>query len=479
MGNKEVKVFPFELIKLPTTDDEVIIEPFIEKVKKALESDLQDEKLFGCKIKNCHTHAGSKIHFNSFVEAELLFHNSYYNERFASLTVNYIQNVFKEIRTEDKLDIENILLIGYEKYSELFLTTLRDKINERLKKQQQTIKHCEYCIYETNAIVIDGDRKGETSIRRLKVNEKSEINHILKVESGENNTKENNDSLIFANNNTLCLFIVPINTSLSTMDKMVAKFIDTVKGSGWVEKYLSLITLCFDNEFFDFVDESSKKLELLKDYNKIDDLNGRHYFFIASNKFEYIAGKKIKNFVICKSDSSDASKCVFCFPDKSDKAGLIYETPMFGVNRGSVVPMLKFGHYRELVPIKQTLIQKKDQTDELSKEDVNEKEDVKEEDISINFERVWRLSRFMEYRHVARGDNHFQFYFHTEKFLENEVQLKEGKELICWLEAIAKRRKDHGAQVFDYLVAPRHSTNAQFVYLVNNHVFKNKARIMF
>lgn len=490
--NNEIKVFPFELIKLPATPDNtkrqkdsynvvyenkvspLNVEPFIEKVKNALDTDLQDGNSFGCKIKECHTHAGSKIHFNSFVEAELLFHNSYYNERFASLTVNYIQNVFKEIRTEDKLDIENILLIGYEKYSELFLTTLRDKINERLKKQQQTIKHCEYCIYETNAIVKDGDRKEETSIRRLKVNEKSEINHnFLKVESGENSTKENNNSLIFTNNNTLCLFIVPINTSLSTMDKMVAKFINTVNGDDWLKKYLCLITLCSDNEFFDFIDAKENSLVYPKDMDEetikyfIENLNGINYFLKAKKKFEYIAEQKIKNLVISKSNSLNASNCKYCFPVKKicNLSELLPETPMFGVNRGSVVPMLKFGHYGELKPIKQSV----EETKKSGKKDI-------EEDTKSYFNRVWRLSQYMEYRHVSRGDNHFQFYFHTEKFLEKELN---GNDIETWLNKVKSSYNDDNKCVFDYLVAPRHSTNAQFVYLVKSIVFNDKARIIF
>lgn len=486
MGNDNGKIFPFELIKFPSVikveSEEAVekeiateVSPFIEKVKNALHCNLQEGQLFGCEIVNCHTHAGSKIHFNSFVEAELLFHNSYFNERFASLTVDYIWDVLK-----DKKHIKNILLIGYEKYSELFLTTLRDKIElkgHKDQKQERLIEHCEYCIYETNAVLRDGNRKEEASIRRLKCYKTD----CLKVESGEN-AKE--DFLLFGSDNTLCLFIVPINTSLSTMDKMVAKFKYTVNPdkenvSEWIKNYLCLITLYSNDEFFDFCDCNGKDLVNLsgQEFGRefIEDLNGREIYLKAKRRFENISESKIRNFVISKSESSMASHCKYCFPDKCNKS-LIDESPMFGVNRGSVVPMLKFGRYDYLKPINNAGI----------------------DSVLINFNRIWRLSQYMEYRHVFRGENHFQFYFHTEKFLEREIESekklssipkgecfasnKNDESIISWLNNIGesyKNRANGKRRIFDYLVAPRHSTNAQFVYLVKNLVFNDQARIIF
>ena len=80
------KVFPFEFIRLPFSSDNNV-SPFIKTVEGILNTNLQDKNTFGCKIMNCHTHAGSKIHFDNFIEAELLFHNNYYNQGFAILTV--------------------------------------------------------------------------------------------------------------------------------------------------------------------------------------------------------------------------------------------------------------------------------------------------------------------------------------------------------------------------------------------------------
>lgn len=470
-NNSKSVIVPFELISLPSAPTEnatkeISIKPFIQKVLRALENDLQDDKSFGCKIKTCHTHAGSKIHFDSFVEAELLFHNSYYNERFAALTVNYISNIMAELSEEEKTKIKNILLIGYEKYSELFLTTLREKVKDRVKSKLA----CEYCVYETNAVVYDGERHEVSEIRRLKLEE----NKDLKVESEDVAGSNNDGFLTFRVDETLFLFIVPINTSLSTMDKMVAKFNEILgctkkediitKWKDCFKNYLCLITLYSNKEFFGFVDGNGKTIDVPEERIEffINELNGDDYYLSTGNnrngkKFEHIDDSKIKNFVICKADSWNATNCGCCFPKNGN---LSEETPMFGVNRSSVVPMLKFGHYTESKPVKEL---------------------TSDNNVVTNFKRVWELSKYMEYRHIVRSDNHFQFYFHTEKYLENElssVGLNDKSEIINWLISIGSSYKKKST-VFDYLVAPRHSTNAKFVYLVKNFVFGGKARIIF
>lgn len=453
----ELAIFPFDLIKFPTEklDGAGIVEkePFIEKVEKVLDNNVQDPTTFGCKINNCHTHAGSKIHFESFIEAELLFHNSYYNERFASLAKNFVSN---ELKIEN---IKNILLIGYENYSELFLVTLRNKILE-LGKQ------CDYCVYMTESCIDNGNRYDRQVINRL-----GKCNSKIIIDGGSDggNIEFNKDET------TLCLFIVPINTTLSTMDKMVAKFREVVFGNAVQgqgdrflvkEAYLCLITLYYENDFFDL---SKDKLELN-----------------AKDKFETISNKEVRNFVLFEHKHSPVTKCVCCFPDKNQYTK---ETPMFGVNRGSVVPMLKFGKEKYLVPIDTNCKMGGDASKKI-KEHENE---GKEYDAINNLFRVWKLSEYMQYSHIFRGGNHFQFYFHTAKYLgdiayriEDENQ---GNELRDWFDII-KAKYDHkkndglnntsnDIQIFDYLIAPRHPTNAQFVYLVNKYVFGGSARIIF
>ncbi len=430
--SKESINFPFDLIKMPSNNK--LKEPFVSKVESALKSDLQDESVFGCKICNCHTHAGSKMHFYNFTEAELLFHNNYYNDGFAELACRYINGVLK---CKEYRRFKKVLFIGYENFSELFLQSLKYKFNE-INKDKGLVG--DYCVYE---VYMDGDNKTSKSrITRLKLVNQDQKS-VIKI------FDDVGIEIEFDIENTLFVYIVPINTTLSTMDKMVAKFkkeIFSAKKDKDInilpvaDEFLCLITLSghisAEERFFKFNDDKT-------------------YLRPNVGKFEFVK-KDVRNFVDIKVDNVLSEDCIMCFPDKNDKGKrLIDETPVFGVNRGSVVPMLRVGikQWGEPLPEKKTY---------------------------KNLERVWRLSNFMVYNHIVRNDNHFQYYFFTEKFLDGEKC-----EVEKWLDDLSpkvspkKQENKDAVQIFDYLIAPRHSTNSLFVYLVNKKVFNEQARIIY
>ncbi len=441
-------VFPFDLIKLPdsvpaskTTAGKVA---FITKVEEALKGDLQDERAFGCRITDCHTHAGSKIHFESFVEAELLFHNNYYNMRFANMACNFIRNSIEVQQKSGNLPNKevSVVLVGYDLYSELFLACLQDDLSA-----------CgitsDYCVYETSLDSVEPNSANK--LRGLK--QVSLIEKKIKIIKGD-------ETFEYDINKTLIVYIVPINTSLSTMDKMIAQFYEIVEGEvskeTFKEDYICLITLNNDGGY---EDKFSRQVFFASEEND-------EYLVPVEGKFEYLSDKtRIRNFVLEKTTAYLANKCKRCFPDRMDgrlassiekEKLLIEESPIFGVNRSSVVPMLKLGKKAPLRPI-----------------------DSKSNPFE-NLKRVWELSEFTKYRHLERDENHFQFYFETEKFLE-----KHEKDVKAWLESLRGEFSCDGAdddgsvQIFDYLISPRHRTNPKFVHLVNKCVFGSSARIMF
>lgn len=430
MSNESIN-FPFDLIKVPSNGE--LKEPFISKVESALRSDLQDESVFGCRICDCHTHAGSKMHFYDFTEAELLFHNNYYNDGFAELSVRHINEVLER---EEYKNCNNVLFIGYENFSELFLQSLKYRFNIINENKNRV---CDYCVYE---VYVDGDNKTpKNRITRLKFEVNSEKKPIIKIIDGvKNETK-------FDFEKTLFVYIVPINTTLSTMDKMVAKFKkellpvtkNEISGKlSYFDEFLCLITLSgvnsAENRFFKFTDKNM-------------------YLEPVAGKFEFI-NKNVRNLVDIKVKTVLSENCEKCFPDKNN-GQLIDEAPVFGVNRGSVVPMLRVGIRQNGEP--------------LPKEGEHN-----------NLIKVWRLSDFMVYNHIVRSGNHFQYYFFTERFLDAEKKRVEQ-----WLDGLKDKifiktnETQTSRQIFDYLIAPRHSTNSLFVYLVNKNVFDEQARIIY
>lgn len=430
--------FPFHYIRFNEIEErdgetkEIKEMPFIQQVKHALGSNMQDPNVFGCKIKNCHTHAGSKIHFNDFIEAELLFHNSYYNHHFAQLTLQSI----KELLRNKYKDVREIVLIGYENYSELYLQELNRLLEDELKKEKKRRK-CRYCVYETiSECKPDGSRVNKASIR--------DGNKEISKASVEK---------------SLHFFIVSINTSLSTMDKMMSEYWKHVEarkqrdtGKEFLYECLCLITLGKSEEDSD---DDSQNLEYeYWEYKEEGECFPTGRLCPIPGRFQYI-GKEVINFVLFEGGWRNAKQCQSCFPDKGyQKKSILSETPMFGVNRGSVVPMLKIGKSNYLKPIDPEQARKCEE----------------------NIKRIWKLSDCLCYNHVFRGENHFQYYFDTEKFLaENKEDIKDS-----FLKKVKQEfdlKKDE--MVFDFIVAPRHHTNAGWVHLVNECVFGGTARVMY
>ena len=67
---------------------------------------------------------GSKIHVDNFYEAQLLFHNNYFTNRFAYLLKQKLDKIIQNRK------VKKIYFVGYENYSEMLLyelTQLYDK----------------------------------------------------------------------------------------------------------------------------------------------------------------------------------------------------------------------------------------------------------------------------------------------------------------------------------------------------------------
>ena len=441
MSQEKTTRFPFHFMNFPNEKGMAI--PFIKQVESVLGEDLQKSDVFGCKIINCHTHAGSKIHFNDFVEAELLFHNSNYNRSFAKLTCDWISKCYFEIQGEEKF--KNLLLVGYEKYSELYLQELNDLIKERLKVK------CGYCVYETVAETQpDGSRKNKIELRNFEkyINEQMILKCVANTVDQNDFKDVSMDLNVFDIKHTLCIFVVPINTTLSTMDKMVAKFCQSILANAEDETELNKLNrdhICLITLRNDSAKDSAK----INDYWDFDS-NNTDWIIPRRGRFEHLTDKhKVRNLVAIPSVWSLTRNCKKCYPNV-----IVEEEPMFGVNRGSVVPMLRVGTAKILTPI-----------------------DTEKKEKSIrNLFKVCTLSDFLLYNHISRGENHYQYYLNTDKFIKNN-----RKDIEKYLDGIKDKvtKQVDDIQVFDFLVAPRHESNAEWVHLVHKRVFNAAARIIY
>jgi hypothetical protein len=80
----------------------------------------------GYKILQTHFRLGSKIHIRDFYYAKRLFHNSFFITPLSYILANYLFDILK--------DTNDISLIGYEEYSSLLLSNLRNILQKKLER---------------------------------------------------------------------------------------------------------------------------------------------------------------------------------------------------------------------------------------------------------------------------------------------------------------------------------------------------------
>jgi hypothetical protein len=111
-SQRQINAFKDNQLMLTEEYDEDNI--FLFYIRKIINRDIR-ERQFGCKISNIHIRVGSKIHMDSFYEAELLFHNIGNIYRFAFLLGSDILIHVKDIQNS------NIIIVGYETYSSILV----------------------------------------------------------------------------------------------------------------------------------------------------------------------------------------------------------------------------------------------------------------------------------------------------------------------------------------------------------------------
>lgn len=295
----ECEILPFDTIL--KNDDGITL--FEEHTKNLLQKSIFHSNT-GFKLNNTHVRIGSKIHLDSFYEAELLFHNSYYTSRFAKLIsqrllkLSEINNLKKYVNYFN----ENIqtIIIGYEIYSEMLVYELSEEIGN----------NCKYSIF-TNT-------KGDSYLGDIK-----NFDSIL-------------EEIKLDNCDLQVIYIVPISTTLTTFGKLKSKFEMEIN-----KKSNNLTIIDFYFSIIEVRDEGMEKTEIEKKYWYSLSISNRFILYPIENKSDSFA---LVNYLIdLEVKWQDALSCELCYP-----AEPINEIPLIETNKSSVVPMLSIGmtpHY--------------------------------------------------------------------------------------------------------------------------------------
>lgn len=378
-----ISFVPFDLLVKDNNGFSV----FERNVQEVLNANIQDATP-GCKINPNHMRIGSKIHIDCFYEAEVLFYNNYYTSRFAYLLQQQLGIV---INLNKK-----ILFIGYETYSEMLIRELT-----------KFYPDANYCIFEYGKDDMFGNSSSD------------EFRHKEKIQKGKYQL----------------VYVVPINSTLSTFNKLEAsfkeKFHETKELTFIKSVYLGVIQIRdanLSNERTVIEQTFFAKISL-KDH------------FIVSRLLK--KGKKYQRVYYISIEHAkweDPLKCKQCFPDKYFK-----EKPLIETDKSSVVPSQMFGL-----------------------KNVTTFSGCKNN--YVHQGAISSLKGFVKYGHRQRGSNHFQFYVETEKYFND---ITNNGDITKWLKEVQKQINTRSTLdlCYDIIVCPIHFSNTLFVKAVNDQVF--------
>lgn len=170
----EYKILPYELLIKTLNKNKIPISLFEKNVYCILQKEIEGDEL-GVKIKDAHMRLGSKIHLDNFFEAEVLFHDNFYVERFAYLIVHEI--LIKRCGNK------RIFLLGYGNYSEMFMNRIKHILNyeTQIRKDSRELDICP--CYFICSDVEDMEWQGLEKLKNLNTEEEFEFVLIVPVAS--------------------------------------------------------------------------------------------------------------------------------------------------------------------------------------------------------------------------------------------------------------------------------------------------------
>lgn len=401
-NNEIMTTLPYDvLIKY---NDKTIFQNVVSKV---LTTPMENKEL-GCLINNTHIQLEAKIHISEFYDGQILFLNNYFTNYFAYMIVDKIGTALNK---KNYNSTKNIVLVGYEGYSEMLLFQTHALLISYLKKYIIKFNVLPYIISE---------------IKDNKVVLRSAIGRLNKDKIEIKNYKDENN---------LFVFIVPINSTLSTFEKIqfeMEKLLNIKINEKNTLTNLALIISRDDyinkcvNYNTESLTEEEKEFWTIKSDNNIT----TKYKNIFVEYFVEVCGKWEKSV-----------KCTQCFPINS-----VNEKPLIKTDALGLSPLTQIGQKKKWI-----------NDCNLSTENLN---------------RVKKLAKVLFYNHIERGGNHYIYYFDTNAyFYQNKIEIDE------WLYNIKTNIKSFDKQ-YSFIVSPLHSSNAGFTENVNSIIFNNTAHII-
>ncbi len=280
-----IEHIPFDVL-VEIDGSGTIFEHYVQTVVKR---NIQGKEL-GCKLENTHMRLGSTIHVNHFYEAEVLFGNALFVERFAFLLLKKLRKGTGESRVLQS--DRNITLYGYTNYSEQVIFRTMQLLKESIPGID-----VDYAILERET-----ENRGFVHVDQIR------YSRFFK------SREEQKD--YFRSREIIC--IIPIASTLKTNEKLINLFCEE-NGKECQRNFLYNIELIL-------VGSEKENQYWKKSGKKIIGNEGMEIFpipeFFVEVELEYL----------------EPLDCELCFP-----CMLIDEIPLIEVNVASTIPNQAFG----------------------------------------------------------------------------------------------------------------------------------------
>jgi hypothetical protein len=444
---KEAKEFiaPYDFI-IFSPNNVSLFEGF---VLRWLNKEIISKDIVGFLANHTNTYIGNKIIVKNYYEADMLFQNGFFAEKFAILIA---QNIKSKLQTDEQRK-KKILLIGYKQYSEFLLKRIRLELQKN---------HEVYCaIASGDKDILNPDIYSESDEGK---DDASEDKDMLTTDiyfnfNIGNTDKHIKDRILQEIDDYSIVTIVPIGSTLSTNDKIIACFKQWHKREkeknkkNQESKDIEIINRLDNSQFVynhciivvrDKVGAEVSELETEQNWKSVDVDN--HVI-----ETQYQNTKKIHYTIqIARRPTEDEDKSNWVkrlnnsisFPLDWKDEGYVNFTENSSINSQNLMGFPQVENSKSL-----------DYIDELS--------------------RLYEFKDDIYKGHIDAGGCHHKYYIDTESFVKRN---RKTDSFLNWLSELKKVFRE---EKLDVLITPNAEYESDFINLVNEKVFDRKALIVY
>ncbi len=385
---------------------------FEQYVLGILKKDIEAKDM-GYLVKHEYTYIGSKLIIRNFYEADSMFQNSFFSERLAYLIAREIQQ--SEYLTAITRNGKSAILIGYKSYSEFLVKAIRYMVKIPIE----------------TVIIANEEKEGEGIIFNFdkSVDDQGEV-----IEN----------KIIDNPNNYKIITIVPIGSTLTTSDKIIAffklhidKFSDSSGDLDFVYNHCSIVVR-------DKVEDKPTNMEIKQKWENINDTN------IVKTSFENAKDIHFSIQIGAKDGESNWIQRLndqVSFPVDWRNEQYINFTENSSINSQNLMGYPK--------------------VNKSASQDINY-------DHNTELDRLYELKENIYSGHIECHKSHYRYYFDTETFIKR----KNKPEFNKWMSIVSNSnvfRKD----IVNVLITPNAKLESDFVNTINEQVFDGNALIIY